>query len=298
MFGIRLLLVLFTTQFVGLSANAQEYRIDRLPFVDGEMYDCTQNGFALDFPTHDDGPSLYYDLDFSMPVGTTVVAAKSGYAKYFEGYNGGWGNHIKIFHDPFPVEENVDHFTLYAHLSSSSISKAELTEVSVGDEIGKSGNTGNSEAPHLHFGVHRIIDGVDTSISMAFFTSEFQMVDDEGFNKYTKDKFFIRHAKFITGPVDQVVDGPAGSRGGVYCKLEDRNYGSRNVGNWYLPKVDVDSAEGALVGWLPKNVQCHEANQWFDINNKLDLVADSTLQTVDKVGLCIQYGVTECRIND
>ena len=42
--------------------------------------------------------------------------------------------------------------TLYGHLSLLSVVKGQ--QVSVGEKIGYSGNTGNSTGPHLHFGVY------------------------------------------------------------------------------------------------------------------------------------------------
>ena len=86
-------------------------------------------------------------VDFGAPVGTTVKAALSGeviLAKKDGAYNGGYGNYIVIKHSNGTQ-------TLYAHLSSVSVAVGE--SVSTGEVIGKSGNTGRSTGPHLHFEV-------------------------------------------------------------------------------------------------------------------------------------------------
>jgi len=86
-------------------------------------------------------------VDFGAPVGTTVKAAMSGeviIAKKDGAYNGGYGNYIVIKHSNGTQ-------TLYAHLSSVSVSIGDA--VSAGEVIAKSGNTGRSTGPHLHFEV-------------------------------------------------------------------------------------------------------------------------------------------------
>lgn len=86
-------------------------------------------------------------VDFGAPVGTTVKAALSGeviLAKGNGAYNGGYGNYIVIKHSNGTQ-------TLYAHLSQVQVSVGD--SVSSGQTIGKSGNTGRSTGPHLHFEV-------------------------------------------------------------------------------------------------------------------------------------------------
>ena len=86
-------------------------------------------------------------VDFGAPVGTPVKASLSGeviLAKKDGAYNGGYGNYVVIKHSNGTQ-------TLYAHLSSASVSVGE--SVSTGEVIGKSGNTGRSTGPHLHFEV-------------------------------------------------------------------------------------------------------------------------------------------------
>jgi murein DD-endopeptidase MepM/ murein hydrolase activator NlpD len=62
------------------------------------------------------------------------------------GYDGGWGIHIEI--------EGADGWQRqYAHCSAVFVKVGSL--VSVGDEIGRVGTTGNSTGVHLHFGNRR-----------------------------------------------------------------------------------------------------------------------------------------------
>ncbi|SFE93093.1 murein hydrolase activator EnvC family protein [Alteribacillus iranensis] len=76
-----------------------------------------------------------------------IVAAANGTvvkASYMNGY----GNTVMISHNINGQQIT----TLYAHMSSSSVSAGQ--RVSKGDQIGIMGNTGASKGPHLHFEVH------------------------------------------------------------------------------------------------------------------------------------------------
>ena len=89
----------------------------------------------------------YNGIDIGAPVGTNVFAAIEGVVTLTRGgdaWNGGYGNYIVIKH-----KNGVQ--TLYAHLDSISVSSGQ--SVSKGQIIGKSGNTGRSTGPHLHFEV-------------------------------------------------------------------------------------------------------------------------------------------------
>ncbi len=89
----------------------------------------------------------YNGVDLGAPNGTPVYASAGGtviVAKNNGGYNGGYGNYIVIKHDNGTQ-------TLYAHLSSVSISVGQTLEK--GTRIGGVGNTGRSTGNHLHFEV-------------------------------------------------------------------------------------------------------------------------------------------------
>ncbi|MFJ7207896.1 M23 family metallopeptidase [Streptomyces sp. NPDC098789] len=80
-------------------------------------------------------------IDFHAGVGNVVRAVGAGVI--VEAGNGGaYGNNIVIKH-------NDGTYTQYAHLSSLSVSAGE--QVTAGQQIGLSGDTGNVSGAHLHF---------------------------------------------------------------------------------------------------------------------------------------------------
>lgn len=86
---------------------------------------------------------LHTGIDIGCPTGTNIVAAN--YGKVIKaGWNGSYGNMIMVDHGGGIV-------TLYAH-NSSLVSKVGDT-VERGQTIAKSGSTGRSTGPHLHFEV-------------------------------------------------------------------------------------------------------------------------------------------------
>jgi murein DD-endopeptidase MepM/ murein hydrolase activator NlpD len=84
---------------------------------------------------------LHTGVDFGVPVGTVVHAAAGGVVVR-AGWLGAYGNAVIIDHGG-----GVS--TLYGHCSSLSVSAGE--RVSAGQAIGRSGSTGYSTGPHLHF---------------------------------------------------------------------------------------------------------------------------------------------------
>jgi murein DD-endopeptidase MepM/ murein hydrolase activator NlpD len=86
---------------------------------------------------------LHAGIDVPLPVGTPLRAADSGRVA-IAGWTGGYGNYTCIQH-------TGSMSTCYAHQSSIGVSVG--SSVSQGQVIGRSGNTGNSTGPHLHFEV-------------------------------------------------------------------------------------------------------------------------------------------------
>ena len=88
---------------------------------------------------------LHTGIDLRCSTGTNVYAANGGTVTT-SGYSSAWGNYIIINH-------GGGYTTLYAHLSSRKVAKG--ATVKQGTVIGKSGNTGYSTGPHLHFEINR-----------------------------------------------------------------------------------------------------------------------------------------------
>ncbi len=85
-------------------------------------------------------------MDFSAKSGTPIYATGDGFVKKADGTVSGFGNHIEINH-------GYGYMTLYAHLSKYKVKAGQ--KVKRGDIIGYVGSTGRSEAPHLHYEVHK-----------------------------------------------------------------------------------------------------------------------------------------------
>ncbi|MGP3952054.1 M23 family metallopeptidase [Streptomyces sp. 7N604] len=79
--------------------------------------------------------------DLVVPTGTSVKAVHTG-TVVDAGWGGAYGNNVVIKHADRT-------YTQYAHLSKLNVHVGQA--VTTGQEIGKSGSTGNSTGPHLHF---------------------------------------------------------------------------------------------------------------------------------------------------
>jgi murein DD-endopeptidase MepM/ murein hydrolase activator NlpD len=158
---------LFTLQPSGLGGYA--YRLDEtsgegdpqrepdrdavylLPFAHGTKHLVTQGYFGK--ATHQG----LYALDFEMPDGTEVDAARDGTVievRQDSGEGGmaaafiGKDNFIKVMHADAT-------WAVYAHLSKNGVLVQKGQGVKAGQPIAWSGHTGLASGPHLHFAVYR-----------------------------------------------------------------------------------------------------------------------------------------------
>lgn len=100
-------------------------------------------------------PQSRYAVDFAVPEGTPVLAARAGKVMQVEwsfreaGTRAGLAaraNLVRVLHDDGSM-------ALYAHLKPEGVTVNPGQVVAAGDRIGVSGNTGFSSGPHLHFAV-------------------------------------------------------------------------------------------------------------------------------------------------
>jgi len=96
---------------------------------------------------------MHEGIDISVPEGTPIRAAADGTVILMQSEyeSGGYGNYTCVDH-------GGGLSTCYAHQSSFATSVG--AQVSQGDVIGLSGNTGHSTGPHLHFEVR--VNGAPT----------------------------------------------------------------------------------------------------------------------------------------
>ncbi|MFI6335865.1 transglycosylase family protein [Streptomyces sp. NPDC050535] len=98
-------------------------------------------------PYHASGSSwskgYHTGVDFPVPTGTSVKSVASG-SVVSAGWAGSYGYQVVVRHTD-------GRYSQYAHLSAISVKSGQ--GVGAGQRIGRSGSTGNSTGPHLHFEV-------------------------------------------------------------------------------------------------------------------------------------------------
>ena len=96
-------------------------------------------------PAEADQMQFHKGLDIGVSYGSDVRCTAAG-TVIFAGQKGGYGNCVIISHG-----NGLD--TLYGHLSQILVEANDV--VKVGQVIARSGNTGRSTGPHLHYEVHK-----------------------------------------------------------------------------------------------------------------------------------------------
>ncbi len=138
-----------------IDAQHDDSVIYHLPYTPGQSYyvgqSCNTNG------THK-GDSNRHAIDFIMPIGTPIHAAREGVVvDYYRLSNSGGvsslhldkGNFIEIRHSDGTIAN-------YHHLRLMGVKVEKGQFVEKGELIGRSGNTGFSTGPHLHFVVTKL----------------------------------------------------------------------------------------------------------------------------------------------
>lgn len=142
------------------------------PFALGESYIISQ-GFNGD-KTHLTEDS-HYAIDIVMPVGTTILSVRDGVVMDVEeDFNKGGtdvekyadkANHVRVLHNDGTMAN-------YAHLGLASVIVRPGARVRQGQAIARSGNTGYSSGPHLHFAIQQ-----NTGMKIVSLPFEFKLAD-------------------------------------------------------------------------------------------------------------------------
>lgn len=144
------------------------------PIAAGSRYLVSQS-FGGEF-SHQDEQNRYA-VDIAMPIGTPVHAARGGivmdveddfYKHGIEQAYKGRANSVRILHDDGSM-------AIYAHLALEKAQVYRGMQVTVGQMIAHSGNTGYSSGPHLHFAV-QVNKGMSlSSVPFNFINSQGQL---------------------------------------------------------------------------------------------------------------------------
>lgn len=109
-------------------------------------------------PAEADQMQFHKGLDIAVAYGSDVRCAASG-TVIFAGQKGGYGNCVIISHG-----NGLD--TLYGHLSEILVKANDV--VKVNQVLAKSGNSGRSTGPHLHYEVHKNNKPVNPKLFLNF----------------------------------------------------------------------------------------------------------------------------------
>jgi len=151
---------------VGDPAAQPDHTAYQTPFAALTSHDITQ-GFNGRFSHHSDNSR--YAIDIALPIGTYIAAARRGVvvmteekfvlggvsSKYFLDK----ANSVMILHDDGT-------FAVYGHLLPDSIMVKPGDHVNAGDYLARSGSSGYSSGPHLHFVV--LVARNDELVSVPF----------------------------------------------------------------------------------------------------------------------------------
>jgi murein DD-endopeptidase MepM/ murein hydrolase activator NlpD len=151
-----------------MQAKHDDRVVYALPFRPGTSHRVVQ-GYDGNW-SHKDADQ--YAVDFAMPEGTVVYAAREGIVVDLNESSDTSGakerkypsNFVSILHDDGTIGE-------YLHLQHDGVLVKIGQRVTVGTPIARSGNTGYSTQPHLHFGVYSAIDATHVQSHRVTFTS-------------------------------------------------------------------------------------------------------------------------------
>jgi murein DD-endopeptidase MepM/ murein hydrolase activator NlpD len=142
-------------------------RIYKLPYPGGLTFEVCQGNNHGTHTGHGQ-----YAWDFCMPTGTPVTAARGGKVRAVrqDSNSGGWGYKFADDANYVIIDHGDGTSGLYMHLMLNGARVKPGDQVSTGQLIAYSGNTGWTSAPHLHFMVMQTVpdDAYAQSVPVLF----------------------------------------------------------------------------------------------------------------------------------
>ena len=123
--------------------DALEQGLNGIPQVMPADIRMISSGFGYRSDPFHGGAAMHSGLDFRAPLGTLAHATAPG-TVVKAGWNGGYGRMVEVDH-------GNGFSTRYGHLGKILVKVGD--KVALGDVIGKTGSSGRSTGPHLHYEV-------------------------------------------------------------------------------------------------------------------------------------------------
>ena len=142
-------LVFLFSYSTSVTKNTDNYEY-QLPFDKGDRHRVVQGYGGLFSHSH------IAALDFEMPIGTSIYAAREGiiFSYKEDSDEGGPFSKYKNKANYIIIKHDDGSFGCYWHLKKNGV-LVKSGRVAVGQQIGFSGATGQVLRPHLHFSVKR-----------------------------------------------------------------------------------------------------------------------------------------------
>ena len=142
-------LVFLFSYSTSVTKNTDNYEY-QLPFDKGDGHRVVQGYGGLFSHSH------IAALDFEMPIGTPIYAAREGiiFSYKYDSDEGGLFSKYKNKANYVIIKHDDGSFGCYWHLKKNGV-LVKSGRVAVGQQIGFSGATGQVLRPHLHFSVKR-----------------------------------------------------------------------------------------------------------------------------------------------
>jgi len=145
-----------------------------------------RNTIAQAYPyasTRDGTLPPHHGVEFPNPSGTPVLATAPGNVEFAGSddmnllgpYTGFYGNVVILRHQG--LLEDLDVFTLYAHLSAIDVEVGEM--VKAGDKLGEVGASGAADGSHLHFEVRLDENAYDQTVNPVLWFNPISVPDTE-----------------------------------------------------------------------------------------------------------------------